>query len=96
MLLSPVYCFSADSGGAQGTGLTVQYYDNADFTTFGTTRVDTNINFIPGPGIPAGTSLTSATNCIFVPAFRRIHHLVYITNDQDKLIFTCSTKIMPF
>ncbi len=45
---------------AQGTGLTGQYYENSDFTSLATTRVDTNVNFNWGSGLPTGTSVTNA------------------------------------
>ncbi len=45
---------------AQGTGLTGQYYENSDFTSLATTRVDTNVNFNWGSGLPTGTAITNA------------------------------------
>ena len=44
----------------QGTGLTGQYFENSDFTSLATTRVDTNVNFNWGTGLPAGTAITNA------------------------------------
>lgn len=45
---------------SQGTGLTGQYYDNANFTTLKTTRTDASINFDFSSGMPSGTTITNA------------------------------------
>jgi hypothetical protein len=44
--------FSGASSSPSGTGLTGQYYDNADFTNLKVTRVDPTVNFNWGSGSP--------------------------------------------
>ncbi len=49
-----------NSAGAQGSGLTGQYYDTASFGTLKTTRTDATVNFDWGTAIPGGTAITNA------------------------------------
>ena len=41
--------------GGQGTGLTGEYYDNADFTGYSMTRTDATVNFDWGTSAPTGS-----------------------------------------
>ena len=47
--------------GTGGSGLTGSYYDNMDFTTLKTTRIDSSVNFDWGSTPPTGTGLSAGT-----------------------------------
>ena len=82
---------AALSAAAQGTGLTGKYYDNADFTSLVTTRVDTNINFNWGTSLPSGTALTNADTYSVAwigqidPEFSELYTFYVTADDTAKL-----------
>jgi autotransporter-associated beta strand protein len=77
---------------AQTTGLTGQYYDNADFTALTTTRVDATVNFDWGTSAPSGSAFTDGDTFSVVwsgqlePEFSELY-TIYVTADDGARIW---------
>ena len=82
------YLFGVSSSLAQsGTGLTGQYYDETEFSSLKTTRIEGPINFNFGSTIPPGTGITHADSYSIVwsgqvdPEFNSLYTF-YVTADD--------------